>query len=117
MTEREKPVFNLHIGNVLTPLQPAVEPLAVVQHAHAHRASCLHTRANLSYRADGQYSSLLDDRYAIADLGQFGENMGADEYRLSRFRQPRDHIPQLDPSPWIETRRRLIQNQHRGIVN
>ena len=68
-------------------------------------------------RPHGQQPPALQDAHHVADGGQLGQDVRADEDRLAGVGQGADHLPQLDTGPRIEPRRRLIQDHDRRIVH
>src|SRR5262245_3686244 len=53
---------------------------------------------------------------AIALLGFF-QVVRRDENRGPAIRQPIDQLPECPSSDWIDARRRLVEKQHRGLVD
>ena len=60
---------------------------------------------------------MLDDDHAVADLGQLGEDVRADEDRLALPASSLEQLAQLDAGARVEAGRRLVHDQHRRIVH
>src|SRR5262249_29336600 len=66
--------------------------------------------------AGAENLAVLDDDHAGANLGEFGENVGADQNSLALPRQKFQELAQLDASARIEPGGRLVHDQDRRIM-
>ena len=66
---------------------------------------------------DGQHLAVVEDRHRGAELLELGQDVAADQDRLAQRPQLPEELPQLDPGPRVEARRRLVQEQDLGIVD
>ena len=72
---------------------------------------------DLLHRAGPQNAAVLDDCGAVADFGQLGKDVRADEDGLSAVGQHAEQLAELDPGPRIQAGGRLVEDQHRRIVD
>ena len=68
-------------------------------------------------RALGDHLSLVYDRQVAADPLQLGEDVRGDHDGLAHPGQLGDELAELDPGPGVETRCRLVEDQHLGVVD
>ena len=105
------------LGDVLARGEPSLQPLDVAEHPHVNRALDLRAGADLRDRADGQQPALLDDAdrsHISASSVRMCELMST---ALPASASLGNHLAQLDAGPRIEPGRRLVEHQHRRVVD
>ena len=65
----------------------------------------------------GHDLAVVDDHEAIAQRVRLFQVVGGEEHRGAAVAQPADVIPQVRPALRVEPGRRLVEEQHRGLVH
>src|SRR5262245_4041054 len=94
----------------------AMKFLEPAGYANDHGALGKMIREQLVDCSRHQQSALLDDYRSVADFGELGEYVRADENCFALSRQNAQQLSQLYARARIESRGRLIHDQHRRIV-
>src|SRR5665213_332854 len=68
-------------------------------------------------RAGFQNFSAFDDDHAVADFGQLGKDVRADQNRLFALGQKHEQLAQLHARARVETGGRFVQNQNVRVIN
>ena len=94
-----------------------LERLALGEHPDPEDRAGAEPPLDVRDPALGEDLATVDDRDAGAQLLELGEDVAPDEDRLAERAQLAEQLAQLDPGPRVEAGRRLVEEQHRRVVD
>ena len=84
---------------------------------HGQNPPAAHALEDVLDRAGRQDPAFLDHRHEVADLGQLGQDVRAEEDGLAIGGQLANQRPEFDAGARIEVGGRLVENQQLRVVN
>ena len=72
---------------------------------------------HLTHRPGGRDAPAVDDPDHRAQLGELGKDVARDDDGLAHRLQLFEDLAHLDSGTWVQPRRRLVEQEHLGIVD
>ena len=101
MREMEQFAVGNNLAVAIFLAEPLGQSLGVLKYTDSNAALRQLAALDVGNTSGCQQLSLFDDSDHVAHLGKLGQNVRADQDRLSVLGQPGNHLAQFNSCPWI----------------